>query len=198
PRLVSSRARATKTAEGAEDAGKKEEKSLVSTAELDQALARAATEALGDLEGAVLVMDPHTGRLRAVVNPRLAFEQAYPPGSTIKSFTALTAMRAGLIDNESRMLCPGRFSGDGFEVVCSHPRSKSPFNLAQALGYSCNYFFAKLSGRLSFDAFKATLASAGLGAKTGVNASGESAGMLRDGEWQVRNLLGDADNLQVT
>ena len=82
----------------------------------------------------------------------------------------------------------GRFRGDGFDVVCSHPRSKSPFKLAQALGYSCNYFFAKVSGRLSFDAFKATLASAGLGARTGVNASGESAGLLRDGEWQV--LLG--------
>ncbi|PYT06709.1 MAG: hypothetical protein DMF60_08795 [Acidobacteria bacterium] len=31
-----------------------------------------------------------------------------------------------------------------------------------------------------------------------MNASGESAGMLRDGEWQVRNLLGEGDNLLVT
>jgi SpoIID/LytB domain protein len=199
--LVSSCARPPKPAEEAEAPGKndkKDKKETVTATDLDRALTEAATAALGDREGAVLVMDPHTGRLRAVVNPRLAFEQAYPPGSTIKSFTALTAMRAGLIDRESRMLCPGRFSGDGFEVVCSHPRSKSPFNLAQALGYSCNYFFAKLSGRLSFDAFKATLASAGLGARTGVNASGESPGMLRDGEWQVRNLLGEGDNLLVT
>ncbi|HEY3134414.1 MAG TPA: SpoIID/LytB domain-containing protein, partial [Blastocatellia bacterium] len=143
------------------------------------------------------VMDPHTGRLRAVVNPRLAFEQAFPPGSTIKSFTALTAMNAGLIDAESRTLCRGRFSGESIDVVCSHPKSKLPFNLAQALAYSCNYFFATMSGRLSFDAFKGTLASAGLGARTGVNAS-ESAGVLRDGEWRVRNLLGEGDNLLVT
>ena len=195
--LLSSCAQPPKTAEAP---GEKEKKDnvTVTAADLDRALTEAATAALGDREGAVLVMDPHTGRLRAVVNPRLAFEQAYPPGSTIKSFTALTAMRAGLIDKESRMLCPGRFSGDGFDVVCSHPKSKTPFNLSQALGYSCNYFFAKLSGRLSFDAFKATLASAGLGARTGVNASGESPGMLRDGEWQVRNLLGEGDNLLVT
>jgi len=169
----------------------------VNEAEVDRALTAAAKQALGDREGAVLVMDPHTGRLRAVVNPRLAFEQAFPPGSTIKSFTALTAMNAGLIDAESRTLCRGRFSGESIDVVCSHPKSKLPFNLAQALAYSCNYFFATMSGRLSFDAFKGTLASAGLGARTGVNAS-ESAGVLRDGEWRVRNLLGEGDNLLVT
>jgi stage II sporulation protein D len=196
--LFSSCSRRAVTAEGAEDAEKKQEKHPVDLNEQDRVLARAATEALGDLEGAVLVMDPHTGRLRAVVNPRLAFEQAFPPGSTIKSFTALTAMRAGLIDNESRTLCRGRFNAENLDIVCSHPKSNTPFNLQQALAYSCNYFFATMSGRLSFDVFKATLASAGLGARTGVNASGESAGKIGDGEWRVRDLLGEGDNLLVT
>jgi stage II sporulation protein D (peptidoglycan lytic transglycosylase) len=196
--LFSSCAGRNITAEGAAGAEKKLEKQPVDVGELDQALGRAATGALGDLEGAVLVMDPHTGRLRAVVNPRLAFEQAFPPGSTIKSFTALTAMRAGLIDNESRTLCRERFTGESLDIVCSHPKSKTPFNLPQALAYSCNYFFATMSGRLSFDAFKATLASAGLGARTGVNASGESAGKIGGGEWRVRDLLGEGDNLLVT
>jgi SpoIID/LytB domain protein len=165
--------------------------------EVDRALNEAAKEALGDREGSVLVMDPHTGRLRAVVNPRLAFEQSFPPGSTIKSFTALAAMNSGLIDAESRTLCRGRFSSDSIDVVCSHPKSKTPFSLAQALAYSCNYFFATMSGRLSFDAFKSTLASAGFGARTGVNAT-ESGGTLRDGEWRVRDLLGEGDDLLVT
>ena len=196
--IVCSCGRQEQTAEGAEDAGKKKEKPAVNTAEVDRALAEAATEALGDREGAVLVMDPQTGRLRAVVNPRLAFEQAFPPGSTIKSFAALTAMRAGLIDRESRTLCQGRYTADGLDIVCSHPKSKAPFNLAQALAYSCNYSFATLSERLSFDAFRATLASAGLGAKTGVNDGGESAGVLRDSDWRVRDLLGEGNNVLVT
>lgn len=196
--LICSCARRGPTAEDAGGAKKKTEKPTANSDDVDRALAAAAKEALGDREGAVLVMDPHTGRLRAVVNPRLAFEQSFPPGSTIKSFTALTAMRSGLIDRESRTLCRGRFTGDGLDVVCSHPRSKAPFSLAQALGYSCNYFFATMSGRLSFDAFKATLASAGFGEKTGVNAGGESAGVLRDTDWRVRDLLGEGDNVLVT
>jgi hypothetical protein len=53
------------------------EKPIIVTAS-DEKLKVAATEALGDREGAVIVIDPQTGRLRAVVNPRLAFEQAFP------------------------------------------------------------------------------------------------------------------------
>jgi stage II sporulation protein D len=182
----------------AEDAGGAEKKKSATVDEVDRALTDAATQGLGDREGAVLVMDPHTGRLRAIVNPRLAFEQAFPPGSTIKSFTALTAMRAGLIDNESRTFCRGRFARDGFEVTCSHPKSKTPFNVKQALAYSCNYFFATLGERLSFQALKSTLASAGFGKRTGVNAGGESPGALREDEWPVRDLLGEGNNLLVT
>src|SRR6185369_11889981 len=126
--LFASCARKKITAENAEN---KPRTRSANASEVDQALARAATEALGDREGAVLVMDPHTGRIRAVVNPRLAFEQSFPPGSTIKSFTALTAMRAGLIDNESRTQCRGRFTSESIDVVCSHPKSKTPFTFPQ-------------------------------------------------------------------
>jgi SpoIID/LytB domain protein len=177
---------------------KKTKEPSAAVADIDRALTKAATEALGDREGSVLVMDPRTGRLRAAVNPRLAFEQAFPPGSTIKSFTALTALQSGLIDQESLTSCKGRFTTDGLDVVCSHPKSNTPFNLSRALGYSCNYYFATLSGRISFGAFRRTLAAAGFGEKTGINASGESDGMLRDGDWRVRDLLGEGDNILVT
>ena len=70
--------------------------------EIDQALQQAATEALGRREGAIIVMDPQTGRVRAVVNPQVAFSEAVMPGSTMKPFTALAALRAGLINQDSR------------------------------------------------------------------------------------------------
>jgi stage II sporulation protein D len=169
----------------------------LSDSDLDQALQRAATEALGDREGAVIVIDPQTGRLRAVVNPRLAFEQAFPPGSAIKPFTALAAMRAGLIDRESKRLCRGLYARPGFQIVCSHPKSKSPFDLAQALAYSCNDFFAHVGERLSDGAFNSTLSSFGFGSRTGVIAH-ESNGILRPGEWRERTALGEGEGLLVT
>src|SRR5437868_15241270 len=49
----------------------------------DAALEQAATEALKGYEGACVVMDPQTGRIRAVVNPRLAFEQTLDRKSVV-------------------------------------------------------------------------------------------------------------------
>jgi stage II sporulation protein D len=164
---------------------------------LDAALERAAAASLGDREGSVIVIDPQNGRLRAVVNPRLAFEQSFPPGSAIKPFTALAALRAGLIDLEFSHQCRTRYARDGFEIVCSHPRSKSPFNLAHALAYSCNDYFARIGERLSEGAFNRTLDSFGFGRKTGVNA-GESAGSLAQGDWNAATPLGESDRLLVT
>src|SRR5215475_4781502 len=169
----------------------------LSESELDAALQKAAEESLGEREGAVIIIDPQNGRLRAVVNPRLAFEQAFPPGSAIKPFTALAALRAGLVNGEFRHRCQKRYERDDFEIVCSHPVSNSPFSLSQALAYSCNDFFARLSERLSEGVFNSTLGAFGFGEKTGVNAN-ESSGELPRGEWGARDALGESDHLLVS
>ncbi|MBI1760022.1 MAG: SpoIID/LytB domain-containing protein [Acidobacteria bacterium] len=159
---------------------------------------RAATAALGDREGTVLVIDPQTGRLLAVVNPRLAFSQAFPPGSTIKPFTALTAMRAHLLERATARQCSGRYARGNYATLCSHPKSTTPFNLPQALAYSCNDYFGHVGERISASAVNATLAGFGFGARTGVNAGGEVAGQLITGEWRAQEALGDSANLLVT
>src|SRR5882672_12063606 len=58
----------------------------------DAILQQAATAALGQREGAVIVIDAHTGRVRAIVNRDAAFATAMMPGSTMKPFTALAAL----------------------------------------------------------------------------------------------------------
>jgi SpoIID/LytB domain protein len=173
-------------------------KASINEDEIDEAIARAAKAALGEREGTVVVMDAQNGRLRAVVNPRLAFEQAFPPGSAIKPFTALAALRAGLIDAETSMLCPAHYEREDFHIACTHPKSKAPIDLAHALGYSCNYYFARVGERLSAGAFERTLLSFGFGERTGVNALSESAGALRRGEPSVGDVLGEGDHLLVT
>jgi len=164
---------------------------------LDTVLQTAAVRALGDQEGVVLAMDPHTGRIRAVVNPRLAFEQSFPPGSAIKPFSALAAMRAGTLTPDSRLECRGTYTNDNFSIVCSHPKCSASLTLAQALAYSCNYYFASLSDRLDGNAFHATLASFGFGERPGVQSI-ESAGSLPFEDWDVREALGESPALRVT
>ncbi len=158
---------------------------------------KAAAGALGEREGTVIVIDPQSGHLCAVVNPRLAFEQTFPPGSAIKPFTSLAALSAGLIDGETRRRCRTRFLSEGLEIVCSHPRSLAPFDLSRALAYSCNDFFGQVGERLSGGVFNATLSGFGFGSRTGAGA-GESAGCLPRGEWSALYALGETDQLLVT
>lgn len=176
-----------------------EQKSFPAMEEVDDARwQQAATAALGDREGAILVIDPQTGRLRAVVNPRIAFSQAFPPGSTIKPFTALTAMRGHLIERATQRQCSGGYTRGNYATLCSHPKSTTPFNLPQALAYSCNDYFGHVGERISASAVNTTLAGFGFGARTGVAVGGEIAGQLLTSEWHAPEALGDSANLLVT
>ena len=106
--------------------------------DIDAALQEAAISALGEREGIIIVIDPQSGRVRAIVNPQPGFTQPLMPGSTMKPFTALAALRAGLINQDSRTVCPGRFTGLGFSVPCVHDDHLPPFTPSQAIAYSCN------------------------------------------------------------
>lgn len=172
--------------------------SRASEEEVDQALQRASASALGGREGTVLVLDAQTGRVRAAVGARLAFEEATPPGSSIKPFTMLAALRAGVLEEETRAFCRGRYEREGFRVACSHPRYKNAFGPVQALANSCNYFFARTAESLDGDAFARTLREFGFGAQTRGGGDGESAGQLPRQTPGVPEMLGDSEQLRVT
>ena len=165
---------------------------------LDQRLQRAATLALGDRRGAIIVMDPQTGRIRAVVNPEIAFQEDFPLGSAIKPFTALAALQSGVIDEDSRTLCHEKYSHHAFQTTCSHPRDLPPLNPTEAIAYSCNYYFSTLGEHLGEASFTSTLSEFGFGRKTGVNAGGEIAGELQRSDWRPQNAIGEGDYLQAT
>ena len=157
-----------------------------------------ATNALGTREGAIVVLDPQTGRIRAVVNPDLAFKSAFPPGSTIKTFTALAALRTGVITEDTRIRCRGKYKRDDVIDACVHPPKLPPFNPAEALAYSCNYFFATTGERLDGENFTELLHEFGFGRPTGIEGQRESAGIIARDRWQLQSPLGEGAFLQVT
>jgi len=166
--------------------------------ELDRRLQRVAAVSLGDRRGAVIVMDPQTGRVRALVSPEVAFQQNYPLGSAIKPFTALAALRSGVIDEDSRTLCHEKYSHHAFQTTCSHPRNLPPLNPTDAIAYSCNYYFGTVGERLTEASFNTTLGEFGFGRKTGINADGELPGQLRRSDWRSQNAIGEGNYLQAT
>ncbi|MGZ8843949.1 MAG: SpoIID/LytB domain-containing protein, partial [Pyrinomonadaceae bacterium] len=158
-------------------------------AAIDSALNEAATAALAGREGTIIIMDAQTGRVRALVNPKTAYAQAQMPGSAFKPFTALAALRAGVIEEDSRSVCPGRFTGLSFSLPCVHADHLPPFSPAQAIAYSCNYYFATLGQRLGRERLVETARQFGFGQPTGLGASDEVAGLLRPCESGVNTRI---------
>lgn len=165
--------------------------------DIDQRLQRAATNALGSRRGTVIVMDAQTGRIRAVVNSEVAFAENLPPGSTIKPFTALAALRSGVIDEDSRTVCHEKYSRQDFHTVCSHPRDLPPLNPTDAIAYSCNYYFGKVGERLAESNFDDTLNEFGFGKPSGVNDR-ETPGSVRRTDWHAQDAIGAGDYVRVT
>src|SRR5689334_16187836 len=143
-----------------------------------------AESALAGRDGAVVVIDPQTGRLRAVVNQKLAFNTAFPPGSAIKPFTALAALRAGVLTENTRIRCPGKYKRTDVVDACVHPPKLPAFDVAQAVAYSCNYFFATTGEHLDEEKV--------------ANMLGEFGFVVARGRWQPQSAVGEGPFLQVT
>jgi SpoIID/LytB domain protein len=170
----------------------------LSEADADAALLVAAREALGGREGAVVVMDARTGRVRALAGGRAAFEEATPPGSAVKPFTLLAALRSGSLAEGERLNCRGGYERRDFKINCSHPRYRTAFGPAQALANSCNYYFAHAAESLDADAYGRTLSDFGFGAATGGGGEAEAPGLLPRDAPGVAEMLGETEQLRVT
>src|SRR3984885_5583928 len=121
---------------------------------------RAAVDALGPLNGSVVVADPTTGRILTIVNQPLALGGGFQPCSTIKVSVALAALREGLVERTS----PIRFS------------SRRSLDLTDALAYSNNYYFANLGVKLGYERMNYYAHLFGYGEKAGMNIEGEHEG----------------------
>src|SRR6266436_8693490 len=101
----------------------------------DPIVRQAAIEALGNLNGTVVAIEPTSGRILAMVNQKLALSSGAQPCSTIKLSTALAALSEGLITKETAISLGGH----------------SGMTLTQALAHSNNAYFEALGRKLGFD-----------------------------------------------
>jgi penicillin-binding protein 2 len=128
----------------------------------DPVIRRAAVEALGPYNGTVVVADPSSGRILAVVNQRLALKSGFQPCSTIKLVAALAALSEGIVDRETMLRLYGR----------------KKMNLTEALAHSNNPYFARLGVQLGYERVAYYARLFGLGERAGLNIEGENPGVF--------------------
>lgn len=150
---------------------------------LDVGLQEVAYQSLGIYKGAVIVTEPSTGKVLAMVskpdfNPNeidaiwddlLADEEStvllnratqglYPPGSTFKIVTALEYIRENPDTyNQYRYQCNGRFSLGQDVINCYHGTVHGSEDFTKSFAKSCNASFANIGMKLDRSRFGNTL-----------------------------------------
>ena len=140
---------------------------VVST--LDYRIQKAAYDALGNQDGAVVVLEPSTGKILAMVSkpdfdPNTLEEQwdsivsdedssvllnratqgLYPPGSTFKIVTALEYIRENGVNNNFTFDCEGSVEADGQVIHCYNNSVHGQEDFKTAFAKSCNSAFATI------------------------------------------------------
>jgi len=132
-----------------------------STVGEDPVVRAAAIDALGNMNGTALAIDPSSGRILAMVNQKLALSSGAEPCSTIKLAVALAALDEGLITKDTPVNLGGHYT----------------LNLTKALALSVNPYFETLGRSLGFDRVKYYANQFGLGELAGWNIDGEQLGV---------------------
>ena len=165
-------------------------------------LTSAASDALAEYPGAAAVaMDPHSGRILAMVNPDTAVGRAFPVGSTFKPVTAVAAVQEGLARPSLTTNCKGRTVVAGEEFHCWLHRGHGSLNMHQAIAKSCNVYFYQLSRRFKGPELARWARNFGLGEKTGYAPERESRGKIPDtftAPQNARFAVGDTPDLTAT
>jgi membrane carboxypeptidase/penicillin-binding protein len=130
----------------------------------DVVVRQAAIDALGNMNGTVVAIEPTSGRILAMVNQRLALSSGAQPCSTIKLSVALAALSEGLVSKETEVPLGGR----------------SRMNLTQALAHSNNAYFEAVGRKLGFEKVAFYAHQYGLGELAGYDIPGEQLGTYPD------------------
>ena len=186
--------------------------SLKLTIDLD--LQRAAENAFGDRNGAVIAMDPHTGEIlamlsRPIFDPnafavrigrdewnKLITDPNHPllnktiqaqvaPGSTFKVIMSLAGLQEGVAE-DLKVNCGGGATFYGHYFACDHKHGE--LNVQQAISKSCDTYFYTLAVKLGITKIAKWAHAVGLGQKTGVDLPDEVSGTMPSEEWKMKTF----------
>jgi penicillin-binding protein 2 len=164
-----------------------------------------------DFSGALILMDPHNGALKALISrpsfdPMIfleplsyeqwhdlqqkkaflnrAFNAMYPPASLFKLITISAALELGIIDENTTMHCKGYVRFAGRRYHCARRSGHGELSIPEAIAQSCNIPFYEIGKKISIDDLAHYAQRFGLGEKTHIMFN-EEKGLVPTRQWKL-------------
>jgi penicillin-binding protein 2 len=187
------------------------------TLTIDFELQKVAEEAFQEKSGALIAMDPNSGRILAMVskpsfdpdifsgnisseewkslmeNPfsplqNKGIQGQYPPGSVFKIITAIAGLETGAITPNTQMTCRGIYPYGNRDFRCWREEGHGTINLHRAIVESCDIYFYQVGLKVGVDAIAHYAEEFGLGSSTGIALPHEKSGIVPSTSWKKRRL----------
>jgi len=185
--------------------------------EIDARSQEKVREIMGDHRGSAIVMDPHTGAVRAMVSlpsfdpnefsqgisarrwkqlsndpshilRNKSIQGIYSPGSTFKMLVGIAALEEGIIDEFTEHECKGFYQFNRLRVHCWKRSGHGFLNIVGALENSCNVFFYKVVMELGVNKIKEYASRFGLDKLTEIDLLHEKSGIIPDKAWKRKRF----------
>ena len=184
---------------------------------IDLELQKVAEEAFQDKNGALIAMDPKTGRILAMVSrpsfdPNLfarnisplewksllenphhplqnkGIQGQYPPGSVFKIITAIAGLESGAITPDTQLNCTGIYSYGNRDFRCWKEGGHGTLSLHRAIVESCDIFFYQVGLKVGVDRIAYYANEFGLGRMTGIPLPHEKSGVVPSTSWKKKRF----------
>jgi penicillin-binding protein 2 len=199
---------------------------------IDYEIQQAAYNALGENQGAVIVIKPSTGEIIAMISkpgydpnaiiskdnssvirdlnsdPNKPFlnrliQAKYPPASTFKIVTAISALETEKTYADKTYFCPGKYTLKGYvdtDFYCFKPHGT--LNLYWAIGKSCSVYFYNLGLSVGPSMIMKYAGYLGLNEVSGIDIPGEIPGFIPSQRWKLKTFGqpwfdGDTINMSI-
>ena len=115
-----------------------------------------------------------------------ALSGLYPPGSTIKTLVALSALENGISKPLDRVRCTGKIELHGEKFHCWKKKGHGVMNMRSAIQRSCDVYFYEVARKLGVDRLSETAKKFGLGKKVLNGFSEERSGVVPNTSWKKK------------
>jgi penicillin-binding protein 2 len=181
---------------------------------IDADLQAFASKQLEGQAGAIVVLQPDTGKVLALVSQpsydnnlfvlgipsktwkelrddpmhpiqnRVA-QSVYPPGSTFKVLMAACALSEGFKTTDTAS-CSGSYRVGDHDFHCWKKGGHGTVDMRAALVHSCDVYFYQLGEKLGIDRINRYALQAGFGTPTGIDLPHERSGLIPSTAWKKR------------
>ena len=117
-----------------------------------------------------------------------AMSGLYPPGSTIKTLVALSALENGIIKPQDTFRCKGKIELHGEKFHCWEKKGHGIVNLRKGIQRSCDVYFYEVARKLGVDRLSETAKNFGLGKQVLSDFTEERSGVVPNTKWKKKYI----------